>query len=48
MAKWEVYKSWTGAYWIAKHDWRATSHVTWDEAFAYAYRHAIAERMEIP
>lgn len=46
MIRWAVYKG--SRKWVAHRDWHVMSFPTWEEAYAYAYRHAMAAIHEIP
>lgn len=46
MTKWCVYKG--NQRWVARRDWHVAVFPTWEAAFRYAYRHAVAAIHEVP
>lgn len=46
MTRWTVYKG--EHHWVAVREWHAMPFATWDEAFRYAYLHAVAAIHEVP
>lgn len=48
MTKWNVSKDFDGRRWVANRGWHTMKFPTWDEAFNYAYLHAVAAIHEVP